>query len=1140
MSGITHLSAEAHVRQCPEMYGVCREVAEGSFFAPVEVDGCLKMVYYTMQICLGLYKCLDELLVNAGDYSTPNSKVDVRFLENGTLIVHNSRGIPVHLMEDGETWNITAAFGMMRTGSNFDDSQGRTVGGLNGVGAKLCNILGNRFEVLTKDPNTGLIFKQVWQEHMSRVCSPHVRRKTKKKLPGGLPSHVKARIVYFDDLPEGFKKGTRISYSPDYDFFGENTFERIKVSVAHFIRRRCLEIAATRGLRVFYNGEAMPCRSLRDLARMYMEDPKGKTVLLSGTGGCDEDRWQAVVIPKVENLSHSLSWVNGIPTPEGGEHVKAYNAFIQKVVDKLVPSSLKDEEKRAKKREVTKFVKDNMDLVVSAVIVNPRFRDQAKTKLISKKATWGSFPTFTASDVTKTAGMVREAVREAEERAKQAAFSQSTRRRQGRINIENFDDASKAGSGEWKKCSLILTEGLSAKALASRMVRAMGKKGPKYWGVFPLKGKLLNVQMRSATNNKEITNMMIALGMKLQNTGRSEQDRLRYGSIVIMTDQDPDGSHIKGLVAAMLAKFYPKGLRRRGFVKIFHTPIVRATCGSEVMDFYSQPEADAWITAREGRRVHVKYYKGLGSWTNKDADAMAGRLQQHLVPMDAAAPEDISAIEQAFGPDSSFRRELVNGVPSLQPLDPRTVTSWRGFVHTELSRFFHYDNARSIPGLDGLKTSQRKIIQAVLDQASLPLPGGKSRGPKVAQLVGRVSERMAYHHGEASLEKAIVNLAQDFPGSNNLPLLYPDGQFGTEAQGGKDHAASRYIFTTVQPYLRALFPETTVLDYLEEDGSRIEPRMFFPVVPLSLVNGVKAGIGSGWSTVLPPHKTMDVVRWLRAKLDMNETISVPMPSFEDFQRGSVNGGRVEFSGTQAEEKEGVRVHSLAPGVWTDKFVSDFSEECEVTKSINEEGAVEFYLDPVEEDSGASSSSSSSSSSGGSKKRKRGTLLERVTKKNKTSISLEQMYLFAPGSGEELELRHFKTADDIMIAYVEHGRIVYAKSHAALVAGLQKKYDDLLTKRNYISHFVEQRVRYERGSLNVPHLVSLMRGNDERTQELLRSVTDLQKTEEKIRSLEGNMEEARAELTEWQAKDWRFMWLHDIDRFVSTLPEKYTE
>ena len=737
-----------------------------------------------------------------------------------------------------------------------------------------------------------------------------------------------------------------------------------------------------------------------------------------------------------------------------------------------------------------------------------------------------------ASDVSKTVSMVREAVRAAEERAKQEAFSQSTRRRQGRINIENFDDAAKAGSGEWKKCSLILTEGLSAKALASRMVRAMGKQGPKYWGVFPLKGKLLNVQMRSATNNKEITNLMIALGMKLQNSGRSEQDRLRYGSIVIMTDQDPDGSHIKGLVAAMLAKYYPKGLHRRGFVKIFHTPIVRATCGSEVKDFYSQPEADAWIAAREGRRVHVKYYKGLGSWTNKDADAMAGRLQQHLVPMDAATPEDISAIEQAFGPVSSFRRDLVNSVPSLPPLDPRSVSSWKGFVHTELSRFFHYDNARSIPGIDGLKISQRKIIQAVLDQSALPLPGGRSRGPKVAQLVGRVSERMAYHHGEASLEKAIVNLAQDFPGSNNLPLLYPDGQFGTEAQGGKDHAASRYIFTTVQPYLRALFPSTTVLDYLEEDGSRIEPRMFFPVVPLSLVNGVKAGIGSGWSTVLPPHKTTDVVEWLRAKLDSQE-ISPPIPSFEDFQRGSlIEGGRVEFSGAQGEEKDGVRVHSLAPGVWSDKFVSDFSGECDITKSINEEGAVEFYLDPVEEDSSSSSSSN--------KKRKRGgTLLERVAKKNKTSISLGQMYLFAPGSGEELELRHYQTTDDIMNAYVEHGRSVYAKSHAALVESLQRKYDELCTKRDYISHFVEQRVRYQGGSLDVPHLVSLMGGNNERTQELLRSVTDLQKTAEKIRSLEESMEEARAELAEWQRKDWRTMWLHDIDRFVSTLPDKYT-
>ena len=154
-SRIQHLTDEQHVRQCPHMYLGCDpEVTQGSFFAPVAADGRLKMVHHTLAVCMGLFKCYDELLVNAGDYSDPKSRVDVRFSDSGTLIVQNSRGIPVHLMEDGQTWNITGAFGMMRTGSNFDDSQGRTVGGLNGVGAKLCNILGTRFEVLTKDPNT--------------------------------------------------------------------------------------------------------------------------------------------------------------------------------------------------------------------------------------------------------------------------------------------------------------------------------------------------------------------------------------------------------------------------------------------------------------------------------------------------------------------------------------------------------------------------------------------------------------------------------------------------------------------------------------------------------------------------------------------------------------------------------------------------------------------------------------------------------------------------------------------------------------------------------------------------------------------------------------------------------------------------
>lgn len=96
---------------------------------------------------------------------------------------------------------------------------------------------------------------------------------------------------------------------------------------------------------------------------------------------------------------------------------------------------------------------------------------------------------------------------------------------------------------------------------------------------------------------------------------------------------------------------------------------------------------------------------------------------------------------------------------------------------------------------------------------------------QVAQLVGAVGVRSAYHHGEASLQSTIVGLAQNFVGSNNVNLLYPSGQFGTRLQGGKDAASARYIFTRLAPLTRKLYREEddALLDYQFEEGQWIEP-----------------------------------------------------------------------------------------------------------------------------------------------------------------------------------------------------------------------------------------------------------------------------------------------------------------------------
>jgi DNA topoisomerase-2 len=122
-----------------------------------------------------------------------------------------------------------------------------------------------------------------------------------------------------------------------------------------------------------------------------------------------------------------------------------------------------------------------------------------------------------------------------------------------------------------------------------------------------------------------------------------------------------------------------------------------------------------------------------------------------------------------------------------------TSVSYTDFINKELIHFSKYDCERSIPNLmDGLKISLRKILYSAFKK-------NLTSEIKVAQFSGYVSEQSGYHHGEASLNAAIVGMAQDFVGSNNINLLLPNGQFGTRLQGGKDSASERYIFTQLSP-----------------------------------------------------------------------------------------------------------------------------------------------------------------------------------------------------------------------------------------------------------------------------------------------------------------------------------------------------
>jgi DNA topoisomerase-2 len=218
--------------------------------------------------------------------------------------------------------------------------------------------------------------------------------------------------------------------------------------------------------------------------------------------------------------------------------------------------------------------------------------------------------------------------------------------------------------------------------------------------------------------------------------------------------------------------------------------------------------------------------------------------------------------------------------------------------------------------MDGLKTSLRKILYSAFKK-------NLTTEIKVAQFSGYVSEHSGYHHGEASLNGAIVGMAQNFVGSNNINLLLPNGQFGTRLQGGKDSASERYIFTQLNKITRSIFPvaDDHVLDYLNDDGMPVEPIYYAPIIPMILINGSK-GIGTGFSTDIMCYNPLQIIDYLKNKLLNIEDEIEFIPYYEGFkgQITKISDGKFLIKGCYEKlANDKIRVTELPVGYWTEDF-----------------------------------------------------------------------------------------------------------------------------------------------------------------------------------------------------------------------------
>ena len=267
---------------------------------------------------------------------------------------------------------------------------------------------------------------------------------------------------------------------------------------------------------------------------------------------------------------------------------------------------------------------------------------------------------------------------------------------------------------------------------------------------------------------------------------------------------------------------------------------------------------------------------------------------------------------------ADLRKEWLSGYDRQLRVDTKAKDLSLGdFVNKEMIHFSKYDCDRSIPNLmDGLKVSQRKILFSAFKK-------NLTQEIKVAQFSGYVSENSGYHHGEASLNGAIVNMAQDFVGSNNIHLFSPNGQFGTRLQGGKDSASERYIFTKLEKITRTIFPkkDDAILEYLDDDGLQVEPIFYAPVIPMILVNGTK-GIGTGFSTEVQCYHPKQVVKYLKDVLEGRAPEKEFVPYYRGF-KGTIEREtekRFLSKGLYTLKKNVVEVTELPIGTWNEDYL----------------------------------------------------------------------------------------------------------------------------------------------------------------------------------------------------------------------------
>lgn len=628
-----------HILDNPDTYIGSVENVDSQMW--VYDDETNKIVLRDIEYIPGLYKLFDEGIVNCRDHvirmihSPLLDKKFVTYIEtniddDGTITMTNDgNGIDIAKHPEYNLWIPEMVFGHLRTSTNYNKDEKRIVGGKNGFGFKLVLIWSLYGRVETIDHTRGLKYVQEYSDNLDTISPPIITK-----------------------VPKTTKPYTKVSFRPDYARLG---VPGLTHDMLMLLKKRVYDIGAVtdhsvKKIKVMCNNDIIPVKNFQQYIDLYIG---GKDTSKRVYESKDE-RWEyAVALSPTHEFTH-VSFVNGICTFKGGKHVDYITSQItRKLCDYI--------EKKKKIKVNQSAIKEQLMLFVRCDIVNPSFDSQTKDYMNTPFAKFGSSCTVSDGFIERVAkmGVMDTACSLTEAKDNKLAKKTDGSKTKSVRGITNFIDANFGGTAQSKDCVLILCEGLSA---MSGIVSGLSSEDRNTIGIYPLKGKLLNVrgeQIKKISENKEINDIKKILGLETGKEYESIHDvnkYLRYGKIMYMTDQDLDGSHIKGLCINLFHSEWASLVKIPGFISFMNTPILRAKKGSQVKLFYNDGEYNQWKESFENgvpTGWNVKYFKGLG--TSTSAEFKEYFANKKIVDFVYSGQHSDDTIDKIFNKKSTLR-----------------------------------------------------------------------------------------------------------------------------------------------------------------------------------------------------------------------------------------------------------------------------------------------------------------------------------------------------------------------------------------------------------------------------------------------------------------------------------------------------